>query len=200
VGDYSLKCDDPDALWIVVMVEEEDIVDLGSKVKFPRGEVVYCGDFGTAFRMATKDLPTEASATGHSGHASATGDYGHASATGNSGHSSASGNYGYASASGYFGHASATGDHGHASAAGEYGHASAYGDGGHASASGHYGCSAVLGLNGVARCGPGGFFVLSYATSDGELRAVVGTAGVNGIEPGVWYTLNPAGEIVKVMD
>jgi len=34
----------PTAKWLVVEVDAETIVDLDGKVKFPRGEVVFCGD------------------------------------------------------------------------------------------------------------------------------------------------------------
>lgn len=51
-----------DALWQVVEVEESDLVHIGGKVKFPRGEVVYSGEFAVAFNMVAKawlaKLPT----------------------------------------------------------------------------------------------------------------------------------------------
>ena len=34
--------------WLVVEVRESDIIDLVGKVKFPKGEVVFCGDMETA--------------------------------------------------------------------------------------------------------------------------------------------------------
>lgn len=34
---------EPDARWLVVEVAEADVIDLGGKVKFPRGTVVMCG-------------------------------------------------------------------------------------------------------------------------------------------------------------
>jgi hypothetical protein len=43
-GEASQLSDFEDAVWLVVAVDAADIVDLGGKVKFPRGEVVYCGD------------------------------------------------------------------------------------------------------------------------------------------------------------
>jgi hypothetical protein len=106
-GDWSLKCKDDDARWIVVEVVKADVIDLAGKVKFPRGVVL--ATFGhwrdaMAFIRARRPVDEEMTvATGISGHASATGYSGHASATGRSGHASATGDYGHASATGYYG-------------------------------------------------------------------------------------------------
>ena len=45
-GDPSISScvDDPSAVWLVVEVEEADIVRLEGKVKYPRGRVVFAGD------------------------------------------------------------------------------------------------------------------------------------------------------------
>jgi len=43
-GDGSLACWDADARWLVLLVQANDVRDLRGKVKFPRAEVVYCGD------------------------------------------------------------------------------------------------------------------------------------------------------------
>jgi hypothetical protein len=43
-GDGSLANWSEDARWLVVSVQAETIIDLGGKVKFPSGEVVYVGD------------------------------------------------------------------------------------------------------------------------------------------------------------
>ena len=43
-GDGFLASRSPFALWLVIEVLESDIVDLGGKVKFPKGNVVFCGD------------------------------------------------------------------------------------------------------------------------------------------------------------
>jgi hypothetical protein len=43
-GNTSLTSSDADAVWMVVEVDAASIVDLGGKIKFPRGVVVYCGD------------------------------------------------------------------------------------------------------------------------------------------------------------
>ena len=42
-GDGSHEVKEPGAKWLVVEVAEESIVDLGGKVKFPRGVVVFSG-------------------------------------------------------------------------------------------------------------------------------------------------------------
>ena len=39
---------EPKVRWLVVSVAADDIVDLGGKVKFARGEVVFCGDVAGA--------------------------------------------------------------------------------------------------------------------------------------------------------
>lgn len=44
VGDGGLLDWSEDARWLVVKTATADLVDLGGKVKFPKGTVVYCGD------------------------------------------------------------------------------------------------------------------------------------------------------------
>lgn len=43
-GDGSILNWDSDARWLVCEVDAADVVDIGGKVKFPRANVVYCGD------------------------------------------------------------------------------------------------------------------------------------------------------------
>ena len=43
-GDGNLLSWEPNAKWLVIEVDEKRVVDLGSKVKFPSGKVVFCGD------------------------------------------------------------------------------------------------------------------------------------------------------------
>ncbi|MDE1971469.1 MAG: hypothetical protein KGI50_07895 [Patescibacteria group bacterium] len=50
----------PDAKWLVVEVNEEDIIDLGRKVKFPRGIVRYVGDKAGATGYLTEHEPRSA--------------------------------------------------------------------------------------------------------------------------------------------
>lgn len=46
-----------DAAWLVVAVPTDTIVDLGGKVKFPRGRVVHCGSQTTATEFILKYAP-----------------------------------------------------------------------------------------------------------------------------------------------
>jgi hypothetical protein len=187
-GDWSLKCKDDDARWIVVEVVKADVIDLGAKVKFPRGIVLATfGHWRDAMAFIRARRPVDegmtvaagdsghASAAGNYGHASATGYYGHASATGYSGHASATGYSGHASATGYYGHASATGRSGHASATGDYGHASATGRYGHASATGYYGHASATGYSGHASAT--GDYGHASATGDSGHASATGDSG-----------------------
>ena len=102
-GDWSLKIGDDSRKWLVIETDSKGIVELGGKVKFQSGNVLFVGrawNEAMAFLRGRAGLVFESSATGYSGHASATGDYGHASATGYSGHASATGCSGHASATG----------------------------------------------------------------------------------------------------
>ena len=195
VGDFSSKVRSFKAKWLVIEVDENEIIDLVDKVKFRKGKVVFCGSFVNAYLFLLERKPlNKKTITGDSGHAAATGDYGHAAATGNSGHAAATGDYGHAATTGYYGHAAATGNSGHAAATGYSGHAAATGDSGHAAATGDYGHAAatgnsghaaILGLNGMAKCGKGGSIILTY--NDGEReRHLVGYEG-EGILADTWY-------------
>ncbi len=125
--------------------------------------------------QATGELGA-ASATGYQGAASATGELGAASATGNRGAASATGNRGAASATGYQGAASALGKHSAAMAAGFNGKAQAV-EG-----------SAIFLVERIDDFGP----------DHGKIvHAWAGIAGVNGIKPGVFYTLRD-GQPVEV--
>ena len=79
-GDWSLKNKAEKIHWLVVEVEQASIIDLGGKVKYPKGNVI--ANFGhwadaMAFIRARRPVDeTTNVATGYSGHASATGYYG----------------------------------------------------------------------------------------------------------------------------
>jgi hypothetical protein len=92
-GDGGLLRWSDDAAWLVVAVEAGSTVDLGGKVKFPRGEVVFCGD-----RKAATDFVLAHGAAGKAvvGAAVTAGDYGTATAGGRG--TATAGDYGTATA------------------------------------------------------------------------------------------------------
>jgi len=166
-GDGSLLSRSPDAKWLAVRVKARTIVDLGGKVKFPRGEVVCCGErdevtryllahgaHGRAVAGGTATAGDRGTATaGYLGTATAgylgtatAGDRGTATA-GDRGTATA-GDLGTATA-GYLGTATA-GDRGTATA----------GDRGTATA-GYLG-TATAGCRGTATAGKGGVIVLRW--------------------------------------
>jgi len=49
-GDGSLANYDPENKWLVLSVDKDKIVDLSGKVKFPEGEVIFCGALAEAAR------------------------------------------------------------------------------------------------------------------------------------------------------
>jgi len=199
-GDGSLGNWDEDAKWLVVDVEDKDVVDLGNKVKFPKGNIVFCGD-----RKSATDYIREHGARGPViGAMIIVGDSGTASA-GDSGTASA-GNYGTASA-GYKGTASA-GDNGTASAgncgtasAGAYGTASA---GNYGTASAGYNGTASAGDSGTASAGnygtasAGDNGTIQVKWYDGNrYRILVGYIGEKGLLSNVKYKVEN-GKFVKV--
>ncbi|SDT85660.1 hypothetical protein SAMN05444156_3250 [Verrucomicrobium sp. GAS474] len=178
-GNLGMKVNDPKAVWLVVEVAEKDIVDLDGKVKFPRGNVIYSGNWWQAFEIIRSRRPAaekfEKIATGNSGHAAATGNSGHAAATGYSGHAAATGYSGHAAATGDSGHAAATGNSGHAAATGNSGHAAATGNSGHAAATGYSGHAAATGYSGHAAAT--GYSGHAAATGNSGHAAATGYSG-----------------------
>ena len=84
-GDGSLLDWSAGAKWLVVEVEAADIIDLGGKVKFPRGVVAHCGDRDSATAYlaahggAGRAIAGGTATAGHRGTATA-GSYGIATA------------------------------------------------------------------------------------------------------------------------
>jgi len=209
-GDGGLFSWAADARWLVVKVLASDVVDLGGKVKFPRGEVMHCGDrLSATAHMAKHGLPGKAiiggtatagdygtATAGHRGTATA-GDYGTATA-GDYGTATA-GDYGTATA-GHRGTATA-GDSGTATAghrgtatAGDSGTATA-GDSGTATA-GDYG-TATAGRYGTATAGCYGIVELHwYDTQANRYRVTIGYIGEDGLASGTAYRCDDAGQIV----
>ena len=184
-----------DAQWLVVAVDAADIVDLGGKVKFPRGEVVYCGvrdgattyilangGAGKACAYARVTAGDKGTATaGYRGTATA-GDWGVATAGGRG--TATAGDVGTATA----------GDRGTATA-GDMGTATA-GDWGTATAG--YRGTATAGDGGTATAGGRGTICIRWWDSDARrYRTAVGYVGEDGIEPNVPYRVEGRGVLVR---
>ncbi len=176
-GDASLLIrDDGHEIWQLVAVDPKTAVDLGGKVKVPRGEVVYSGDQAGAIKILLERYPAlpfvgKPATAGTRGSATA-GDEGSAtagyagSATAGTGGSATAGTRGSATA-GYAGSATA-GDEGSATA------------GTRGSATAGYAGSATAGDEGSATAGTRGSATAGYAgsaTAGDEGSATAGTRG-----------------------
>jgi len=198
-----------DAKWLVVEVPADSVVELDGKVKFPSGEVVYCGNREGATQLiaakhdgpivgltAQSNARTSTIAVGYRGTATAgeggtatAGTYGTATAgnygtaTAGEGGTATAGNYGTATA-GYRG--TATAGYRGTATAGEGGTATA-GNYGTATA-GNYG-TATAGNYGTATAGEGG--VLELSVFDGKrTRKVIAYVGEAGIKADTKYRLD----------
>jgi hypothetical protein len=81
IGDWGLTAlSDPNSKWYVVAVPAETVVEIGGKVKFPRGEVVYSGGLPGALTLVAEKRLTHLAAKQPT--ASTTGDEAPASTTG----------------------------------------------------------------------------------------------------------------------
>jgi hypothetical protein len=120
-GDWGLLNLDTSAVWMAVEIVASEVVDLGGKVKVPRGWVVCVGKREDvleyiARRLPAKLRPKQISTSGYGGQATASGDGGQATASGDGGQATASGYGGQATASGERGEALALGSDGIAAA------------------------------------------------------------------------------------
>jgi len=206
-GDGNLGNWEHDAKWLVVEVDADKVIDLGGKVKFPSGEVVFCGSRLDATNYLVKRAPGKAVI----GAAVVVGDCGKATA-GERGKATA-GERGKATA-GYCG--TATAGHGGTATAGAGGTATAgkngtatagrggtatAGDNGKATAgsygtatAGHQG-TATAGNYGTATAGYGGILCLKYFDG-GRWRIKTAYVGEGGILPNVMYKLDDGGNFV----
>ena len=179
-----------DAKWLVVSVLEKEIVVIDRKVKFPRGNVVFCGGRKEATDYIAARLPPGRTPA-IVGHFAVSGDRGTSNSgvggTSTSGHggTSTSGDYGTStsgdcgtSTSGYRGTStsgdcgtSTSGDRG-TSTSGDYGTSSS-GDGG-TSTSGEYGT----------------LMIKWYDSKSSRYRTATAYVGENGIKANVKYRLD----------
>ncbi len=199
--------------WRAVRVRREDVIDLGGKVKFPRGTVVKHGTRAECANWVRQRAPqgavvigaTEGPLVGDYGTATAgargaatAGNYGTATA-GDAGAATA-GNWGTATA-GNWGTATATAGNYGTATAGNWGTATAGARG--AATAGNYG-TATAGNYGTATAGNWG---TATAGERGEIqlrhwdgarhRTVVGYIGEGGLKPNTPYKLDDSGKFVK---
>jgi hypothetical protein len=193
-GDAGLISWNADAVWMVVEVAAADIIDLGGKVKFPRGNVIFCGDrFAVGAYMSArapgKKVHSGTATAGYSG--TATAGYSGTATAGDRGTATA-GDRGTATA-GDSGTATA-GDSGTATA-GYRGTATA-GDRGTATAAklGY----ALAGMGGKTRVAENGCIAIRwYCNKSTRWRMTVGYVGENGIKANQWYCLDAAGQFIE---
>jgi hypothetical protein len=164
-----IDINDPKTPWLVVEVKASDIVDLKGKVKFPAGNVVFCGDRVGATEFIAKN--------GGHGRAiifgTSTSGYGGTSTSGDGGTSTSG--YGGTSTSGYGG-TSTSGDGG-TSTSGARG-TSTSGDGG-TSTSG-YGGTSTSGDGGTSTSGGGGTSTSGYGGTSTSGARGTSTSGARG--------------------
>ena len=178
-GDGSLANWDSDAVWLVVEVNADCVVEIPTgKVKFQSGTVVHCGTRETATTFVREHAAGARSIVGGT---STSGDRG----------TSTSG-YGGTSTSGYGG-TSTSGDGG-TSTSGSWG-TSTSGDRG-TSTSGDRGTS-TSGYGGTSKTGSVGIVVCRWY--DGaRYRLTVGYVGEDGIKPDAFYRCDDQGKLVEV--
>ena len=167
-GNGSLLNWRADARWLVVEVDATSVVNIGGKVKFPRGVVVHCGDRQSATSYLAARTHGRAIVGG-----TATAGYG-GTATAGDGGTATAGDGGTATA-GYGG--TATAGYGGTATAGDRG-------------------TATAGYGGTATAGYGG--ILSLRWWDGKrYRIATFCLGEDGIEPNIPYRCEE-GRAVKV--
>ena len=181
---------DNDAVWQVVKISEW--IDLGGKVKFPRGEVVHTGDQETA----TAFIVSVGASGAIVGGTATAGDYG--TATAGDGGRATAGYHGTATA-GDDGTATA-GDGGTATAGNRgtatagYRGTAATGNRGRATA-GDYG-TATAGHRGAATAGDGGIIQIKHFDGD-RYRIMTAYVGEDGIEADAPYKLDNRGQFIR---
>ena len=188
-GNGELVSWDPHSKWLVVEVDAADIVAIGSdKVKFPRGEVVHCGDQ----KSATEYLAAHGAAGRAIVGGTAAAGYGGTAAAGYRGTATA----GYRGTATAGDRGTATAGYSGTAAAGYSGTATA-GDRGTATAG--YSGTATAGYRGPATAGCRGTILLKWwDESTGRYRIAVGNVGENGIGPHKKYRVEGKGNLVKV--
>ena len=197
-----LKADEtPSDEWRAVLVQPQDLVRLtdngDTKVKFRRGEIVYCGDLAGAmtYVMCGKNAMERAAilasgnfVSGNSSRATSSGYYSLATSSGNSSLATSSGNYSLATSSG---------DSSLATSSGNSSLATSSGNSSRAEQKGTSGIAAAIGSNVRGKAGENGLLILTWWDAPAKrFRACVGEVGIDGIEADTWYVVKD-GKLVK---
>ena len=96
--------------------------------------------------------------------------------------------------------AATTGEGANAATTGNWANAATTGYRANAATTGRGAISASLGIDAKAKAGQGGAIVLARRDSSGALLGVkAAMVGQDGIKPGIWYSLDEAGEFVEVL-
>ena len=185
-GNGLVTIPSPKARWLVVEVLESDIVDLGGKVKFPKGYVIFCGRMEDAANYIANNgglgrviIGQQVSKLTGAHNIAVVGDYGSA-IVGNHG-TALAGSDGLAIA-GQCGRAIS--GFGGTAIAGTYGNAQASVSG---TASAGYGGQAYVGNMGKASAGEYGRIVIEDFVAGSFAGILVGNIGKKGILPNTYY-------------
>ena len=178
-----------DARWLVVAVDQATIVDLGGKVKFPRGEVVACGS-----RFDATTYLAEHGGFGRAiiGVSLTGGDY--STLTGG-GRSTLTGGD----------ESKLTGGHSSRLTGGDWstltgGHSSTLTGGYESKLIGGYGSKLTGGDESTLTGGNGSKLIFRWRDQHGAQQVLVGVVGRNQLIPGTAYRVSDKGEIVPVAD
>ena len=179
-----LKADEtPSDEWRAVLVQPQDLVRLtdngDTKVKFRRGEIVYCGDLAGAmtYVMCGKNAMERAAIL-------ASGNF-------------VSGNYSRATSSGDYSRATSSGNYSLATSSGDSSLATSSGNSSRAEQKGTSGIAAAIGSNVRGKAGENGLLILTWWDAPAKrFRACVGEVGIDGIEADTWYVVKD-GKLVK---
>ena len=212
-GDWGLLNWEPDAVALVLEVDESVVVEIGAKVKFPRAIVRKVGklagllcELACDAKRITAQVTDLISKVGSSdSQLAASGDYSRLAASGDYSQLAASGDYSRLAASGVRSQLAASGHSSQLAASGDYSQLAASGVRSRLAASGDYSRLAASGADSVAisaapsctaKTGERGAIALTW--HDGtRYRIAVGYVGED-LEPDTFYRLDDAGQFVVV--